>query len=718
MKRAAILLALVIGAVLLPPAAPASAHPLGNFSVNTYAALTVRPDRLDAVVVADIAELPTLQDPPATCASAAATFVVTVSGRPVAWTVASSSFTSAPGAGGLTTSRLSCTLSAPAALGDVAMAFTFRDDRIGWRELVATGGPGVALEGSPLPTAGISDELRHYPSDLLTSPPSMRAASFTSRRGAGSSSALSQASPLPSGPSASGPSASGPSPLSSGPSASGPSPLSSEPSASGASALSSEPSASGPSPLSSGPSASGPSALSSGPLARAERYLEDLVGGRQLTPWVGALAVVLALLLGAGHAALPGHGKTVMAAYLAGRRGRPRDAVAVGATVTLTHTGGVLALGLLLTSVAGIAGETILGYLGLISGVVVTAIGAGALIGALRHRGGPLDAHHHHGPGTHSHDEGGGHTHNHAAAQPHRPAGSHQHDHTDAHTHTSADRRAPGRATTQPHVHASTHQHDHTGEHTHASADSRLPAPDTAQSDLHTGSHQHDDTDAHTHASADSRPPGRDTTQPHVHASGRTLAGAPTDPGGIANTGPTATAVLDLPRADDKPADLANGYQHHDNGHAPGQHQHGDAHAHTHEPGRHDHVDVAEYGVATEVDDLGEQHRGNAPGPSRWSIAGMGIAGGLVPSPSALIVLLGAAALGRTVFGILLVIAYGAGMAATLTAAGLLLIKIRDRLEGRLTRLRRLRTAAPILTAALILIVGAGLAGRAVVGLL
>ena len=95
----------------------------------------------------------------------------------------------------------------------------------------------------------------------------------------------------------------------------------------------------------------------------------------------------------------------------------------------------------------------------------------------------------------------------------------------------------------------------------------------------------------------------------------------------------------------------------------------------------------------------------------------MGIAGGLVPSPSALIVLLAAAALGRTAFGVLLVIAYGLGMAATLTAAGLLLIRLRDRLEGRLTILRRWQAAAPSATAALIIVVGVGLAGRALASL-
>lgn len=95
----------------------------------------------------------------------------------------------------------------------------------------------------------------------------------------------------------------------------------------------------------------------------------------------------------------------------------------------------------------------------------------------------------------------------------------------------------------------------------------------------------------------------------------------------------------------------------------------------------------------------------------------MGIAGGLVPSPSALVVLLGAIALGRTWFGITLVIAYGLGMAAVLTAAGLLLIKVHNRLgpllERRLVRFAGPLTAAmPVLTAALVLIVGLALAIR------
>lgn len=95
----------------------------------------------------------------------------------------------------------------------------------------------------------------------------------------------------------------------------------------------------------------------------------------------------------------------------------------------------------------------------------------------------------------------------------------------------------------------------------------------------------------------------------------------------------------------------------------------------------------------------------------------MGFAGGLVPSPSALVVLLGAIALGRAWFGVLVIAAYGIGMALTLVIAGLLLARLRDRLERLLTPDRpRLLVGArmlPGLTAALVLIGGVVLVARA-----
>lgn len=102
----------------------------------------------------------------------------------------------------------------------------------------------------------------------------------------------------------------------------------------------------------------------------------------------------------------------------------------------------------------------------------------------------------------------------------------------------------------------------------------------------------------------------------------------------------------------------------------------------------------------------------------------MGIAGGLVPSPSALVVLLGAVALGRTAFGVLLVIGYGLGMAATLTLAGLLLVRLRERIEShdraRTLRhnpvLRKLARTGPVITSILVIAVGLGLTLRAAAG--
>jgi ABC-type nickel/cobalt efflux system permease component RcnA len=140
-----------------------------------------------------------------------------------------------------------------------------------------------------------------------------------------------------------------------------------------------------------------------------------------------------------------------------------------------------------------------------------------------------------------------------------------------------------------------------------------------------------------------------------------------------------------------EPADaLHHGHQH---GHSH-DHQHDRAHDDGHHHG-HEHL-----------------HR-----PNRLGIVGMGIAGGLVPSPSALIILLGAIGLGRTGFGVLLVIAYGLGMAATLTAAGLTLVMLRRRWAGRLARVgkrwTRLARLAPAGTALLVLLVGLGLVGRA-----
>jgi nickel/cobalt exporter len=124
------------------------------------------------------------------------------------------------------------------------------------------------------------------------------------------------------------------------------------------------------------------------------------------------------LALGALHALEPGHGKTVVGAYLVGSKGRVVDAVLLGLVVTLTHSGSVVLLGLLSTAAAAVfVPETVQRVLEVVSGLLVLGVGAWLLVARLRER--RLGAHEHSPPHDHGdeHDHGhepGGHSHAHA----------------------------------------------------------------------------------------------------------------------------------------------------------------------------------------------------------------------------------------------------------------------------------------------------------------
>ena len=143
-------------------------------------------------------------------------------------------------------------------------------------------------------------------------------------------------------------------------------------------------------------------------------------------------------------------------------------------------------------------------------------------------------------------------------------------------------------------------------------------------------------------------------------------------------------------------------------------------HGHNHD---HDHHALGQphsHGLFTHSHSLPAEGRG-----LRGLIA-VGFAGGMVPSPSALVVLLGGIALGRTWFGLLLVVAYGVGMAVALALTGVLLARGRDRLVGALAAGSSSRTATlaartavvlPVLTAAAVVLIGTGIAARALTDL-
>ena len=135
-----------------------------------------------------------------------------------------------------------------------------------------------------------------------------------------------------------------------------------------------------------------------------------------LSPAVVVLAFLLAAGLGAAHALSPGHGKTLVAAYLVGSGGTMRQAVALGLTVAFAHTAGVLLLGVLVL-VAGefLLPETLIGWLTIASGALMALLGAGLVWKSLsaRHTAGRNDPGHGH---DHPHSHGRGHVHEHAPA--------------------------------------------------------------------------------------------------------------------------------------------------------------------------------------------------------------------------------------------------------------------------------------------------------------
>jgi ABC-type nickel/cobalt efflux system permease component RcnA len=116
-------------------------------------------------------------------------------------------------------------------------------------------------------------------------------------------------------------------------------------------------------------------------LAQRTRQLVDAISGPHLEPRIAILALLGALLLGAVHALSPGHGKTIVGAYLIGSRGTPRHALFLGLTVTITHTLGVFALGFAtLYASRFIVPERLFPLLSLVSAVLVLGMGIALLI--------------------------------------------------------------------------------------------------------------------------------------------------------------------------------------------------------------------------------------------------------------------------------------------------------------------------------------------------
>jgi nickel/cobalt exporter len=359
--------AAVIALALLPAAA--SAHPLGNFSVNHLNQVSVSADRVDVRYILDEAEIPTFQQrgtpDPALLArkqdEVKRRLALTVDGRRAALRPAgAATITHPPGQGGLKTTRVEVPL---AARVDDPRRVELRDGtfpgRVGWKAIVVEPGEGTAVRSSA-PAEDPTDGLRRYPEELLESPSDLTRASFGVRPGAGTVQAP-----------------------------------------------------------------DGTRFAEAGDRA-ADQGLTKVFSDAAAGQGVLLLLLVSAFAWGAIHALSPGHGKAMVAAYLVGTRGTPKHAVALGAVVTATHTIGVFALGavaLLLSQY--ILPEQLYPWLNVLSGALVLVVGAGVLRSRIRwaraKRAG--DAHDH----PHDHDHTHDHTHHHRLVHSHGGGKPHSH---------------------------------------------------------------------------------------------------------------------------------------------------------------------------------------------------------------------------------------------------------------------------------------------------
>jgi nickel/cobalt exporter len=333
MKKLALLVGLV--AALAVPAA-ASAHPLGNFTINRFSRVEVEGPRVYVRYVLDLAEIPTFQagriDAQTYARRIARGARLTVNGQPARLSPVAQALAHPRGAGGLPTTRLEVVLRGPRLSGPAAV--TYRDGnfagRIGWQEVLVGDAPSR------------SRELRAYPQDLLSSPLDVSSVSTRLAPGRGADT----------------------------------------------------------------PPALSPGASLQAPDRVADSGFAGLIGREHLGFWVVLASLGLALFWGAAHALSPGHGKSIVTAYLVGRRGTPRHAALLGLVVTVTHTIGVFALGLVTLLLSRfIVPENLYPWLNLVSGLLVVGIGGAVLRGRWQHRRAHAhgDHHDHH---DHEHHEG------------------------------------------------------------------------------------------------------------------------------------------------------------------------------------------------------------------------------------------------------------------------------------------------------------------------
>jgi ABC-type nickel/cobalt efflux system permease component RcnA len=319
---------------------------LGNFTINHFNDIHVAADKISIDYVLDMAEIPAFQEmsnmdkgpdgkpAPAAMTAYAKQQCASIGGQldlqdnlaPVAIHPTLSGVSFPMGAAGLSTLRLTCTFESAqikvAANDLIDFADNTYPDRIGWREIVVSAA-GIPLQGDFAITS-ISQELTSYPQDMLSSPLDVRKVSL--KVGA----------------------------------------------------------AGDPAPGAQASKSAGQNTAPWSVGARSDSFTQ-LITLQDTTPLSILIAFIIAFVWGGLHSLTPGHGKTIVGAYLVGNRGTALHAVYLGLMTTVTHTAGVFLLGMVtLFASRYVLPDQLFPWISVLSGVLVVAIGMALFIGRLR----------------------------------------------------------------------------------------------------------------------------------------------------------------------------------------------------------------------------------------------------------------------------------------------------------------------------------------------
>jgi nickel/cobalt exporter len=344
---------------------------MGNFSISHYAGIRLDRGYIEIRYILDEAEIPTFQEIQRTgivprqlnsnlsayladqADAVKAGLRLELDGQPVTLATISSDVIFPAGAGGLPTMKLgfdyrASLLNFQGLQASERHELRYRDDnfrdRSGWKEIVVTAAPNIGVVNSSVPSTDQSQQLTNYPTDLLNSPPQELEAVVVFSDGA-SVSTKRTLRPAPPGTRTR---------------ESTPGPTVSSTSQARASQ----------------PALATRLELKPNQQATPRNAFTELMNMRELSLSIVLLAAVVALGLGGLHALEPGHGKTLVAAYLVGTQGTAVHAFILGVIVTVSHTAGVFLLGAItLYAQKHIVPEQLYPWLGVISGLTISLLG-------------------------------------------------------------------------------------------------------------------------------------------------------------------------------------------------------------------------------------------------------------------------------------------------------------------------------------------------------